>query len=87
MPSSRKGTLLYAKSCGARGRVACAEGFAIHQLQIGNEEVARDFLRFLEDQLAELERGDREDLRGLTEGLIARICGHRSSGDSTRSPI
>lgn len=73
---ARKGEILYAKSCGQGGRGGCAEGFAIHQLRIGNEEVVRDFLRFLEGRLALLEADDPGGLRGMTEGLIARIRGH-----------
>jgi hypothetical protein len=70
---ARKGQFLYAKSCGTRGRGGCAEGFAIHQLGIGNEEVVGDFLRFLKGRLARLRRDDPEGLREMTEGLIARI--------------
>jgi hypothetical protein len=70
---TRKGELLYSKSCGAHGRGGCAEGFAIHQLRIGNEEVVRDFLRFLEGRLARLERDDPEGLRETTAELVARI--------------
>ena len=85
-PGSRKGEVLYAKSCGTAGRGGCAEGFAIHQLRIGNEEVVRDFLRFLEGRLADLERDDPEGLRGMTEGLIARIRGHRRGGGMDGGP-
>lgn len=70
---ARKGEILYAKSCGTDRRGGCAEGFAIHQLRIGNEEVVRDFLRFLQGRLALLEADDPEGLRGMTEGLIGRI--------------
>lgn len=72
---ARKGEILYAKSCGTGGRGGCIEGFVTHQLRIGNEEVADDLLRFLEGRLADLERDDPEGLRGMTEGLIARIRG------------
>jgi hypothetical protein len=70
---ARKGEILYAKSCGTDGRGGCAEGFAIHQLRLGNEEVVRDFLRFLEARLALLEADDPEGLREMTEGLVGRI--------------
>jgi hypothetical protein len=73
---ARKGELLYAKSCGTKGRGGCAEGFAIHQLRIGNEAVVRDFLRFLEGRLAQLRCDDPERLREMTERLIAGICTH-----------
>jgi hypothetical protein len=73
---ARKGEILYAKSCGSKGRGGCAEGFAVHQLRVGNVEVVRDFLRFLEGRLALLERDDPEGVKGMTEGLIDRIRGH-----------
>ncbi len=70
-----KGEALYAKSC-RTGRGACAEGFVVHQLRIGNEEVVRDFLRFLRARLADLEPNDPEGLRAMTEGLAGRIGEH-----------
>jgi hypothetical protein len=70
---ARKGEILYAKSCGAKGRGICAEGHAIYQLRLGNEAVVRDYLQFLEGRLAALESDDPEGLRAMTEGLIARI--------------
>src|SRR5256885_2375534 len=73
---ARKGEVLYAKSCGTEGRGGCVEGFAIHQLRIGNEEVVRDFLRFLEGRLVLLESDDPEGLRGITEDVVGRIRGH-----------
>ena len=70
---ARKGEILYAKSCKVGGCGGCAEGFAIHQIRLGNEEVVRDFLRFLQDRLADLERDGPEGLRAMTEGLAGRI--------------
>ena len=83
---ARKGEILYAKSCKVGGRGGCAEGFAIHQIRLGNEEVVRDFLRFLEGRLADLERDDPEGLREMTEGLIARIRGRRRGGGMDEGP-
>jgi hypothetical protein len=77
---ARKAEVLYAKSCGTNGD--CAEGFAVHQLQIGNAEVVADFLRFLEGRLAQLETDDPDGLRAMTEGLIARIRGLTPGGRS-----
>jgi hypothetical protein len=71
-----KGEILYAKSCGTRGRGGCVEGFVLHQLRVGNVEVVRDFLRFLEGRLVLLERDDPEGLKEMTENLIRRIRGH-----------
>jgi hypothetical protein len=73
---ARKGEILYAKSCGAGGPGGCVEGFVTHQLRIGNTEVVRDLLRFLEGRLARLEADDPEGLRGLTERLVGRVRGH-----------
>jgi hypothetical protein len=79
---AQKGKILYAKSCGTNGRSDCAEGFAIHQMRLGNTEVVADFLGFLERRLGQLERDDPEGLRAMTEGLIARIRGLRQDGRS-----
>ena len=76
---ARKGEILYAKSCGAGGQGTCAESFALHQLRIGNVEVVRDLLRFLDAQLAALRVRDHDGLLAMTEGLAARI--RRNLGD------
>ena len=68
-----QGELLYAKACGTKGRGRSAEGFAIHQLRLGNDDVVSDFLRFLEGRLAQLEPDDPEGLRQATETLVDRI--------------
>ena len=68
---ARKGEILYAKSCGAGGQGTCAESFARHQLRIGNVEVVRDLLRFLDAQLVALQSDDGRLAR--TEALISRI--------------
>jgi hypothetical protein len=70
---ARKGEILYARSCGAKGRGFCGENHAIHQLRLGNEAVVRDYLQFLEGRLAALESDDPEGLRAMTERLIGRI--------------
>jgi hypothetical protein len=70
---ARKGEILYARSCGAKGRGFCAENHAIHQLRLGNEAVVRDYLQFLKGRLAAIEPDDPGGLRAMTEGLIARI--------------
>lgn len=72
---ARKGEILYAKSCGAKGRGGCVEGFVVHQIRVGNDEAARDLLGFLEGRLAALARDDSEGLREGTAGLIARVRG------------
>jgi hypothetical protein len=81
---ARKGEILYAKSCGTNGD--CAEGFATYQMRIGNHEVVRDFLGFLERRLATLGRDDPEGLRERTEALIARVRGLLEGVDVSRSP-
>ena len=68
-----KGEILYAKSCGAGGQGTCAESFALHQLRIGNIEVAQDLLRFLDAQLVALRLRDHDGLLAMTEALAARI--------------
>ena len=40
---------------------------------MGNVEVIRDYLDFLEGRLAALESDDPDGMRAITEGLIARI--------------
>ncbi len=79
---ARKGELLYAKTRGARGPGGCAEGFAIHQLRLGNDDVVSDFLRFLEGRLAQLDPDDPEGLREATETLVDRIRLLRPDGRS-----
>ena len=72
---ARKGEVLYAKSCGRGGRGGCVEGFATHQLRLGNEQVVRDLLRFLEGRLALLGGDDPEGLKERTGDLIGRVRG------------
>ena len=43
-----KGRILYAKSCGAKGKKTCVEGFALYHIGRGEAEIARDLLGFLE---------------------------------------
>ena len=74
---SRKGQILYGKFCGERG--TCAEGFALHQLRLGNIVVVEDLLRFLEDQLVALGADDPDGLLPMTEALAARIREHLAS--------
>jgi hypothetical protein len=69
----RKGQILYGKSCGPGGRGTCAESFALHQLRLGNTEVVRDLLEFLDSQVAALQADDPDGLLPMTESLAARI--------------
>ena len=61
-PSSRKGQILYGKSCGERGPGHCALSFALYQLRQGNIVVVHDLLRFLDDRLAALRDNDPEEV-------------------------
>ncbi|MFI5461318.1 MAG: hypothetical protein ACHRXM_38440 [Isosphaerales bacterium] len=72
---ARKGRILYGKSCGTPGRGSCAESFALHQLRLGNLDVVRDLLQFLEGQLGSLRAHDPDDLMPMTEALVTRIRG------------
>jgi len=73
---ARKGQILYQKSCGASGRGSCALSFALHQLRLGNLDVVRDLLHFLEGQLGMLRVHDPDQLMPTTEALVTRIRGH-----------
>jgi hypothetical protein len=70
---ARKGEILYARYCGAKGRSICAESHAKHELRLGHGAVVRDYLQFLEGRLAAIESDDPEGLRAMTERLIGRI--------------
>ena len=72
----RKGRILYGKSCGTGGRGACVESFARHQLRLGNVEVVRDLLRFLDSRLDMLRMEDSDALLPMTESLAGRIRRH-----------
>jgi hypothetical protein len=73
---ARKGRILYGKSCGTGGRGTCAESFARYQLRLGNVEVVRDLLRFLNSRLAALREHDPGGLLPMTESLAAEIRQH-----------
>jgi hypothetical protein len=70
---ARKGEILYGKFCGTGGRGICAEFFALHQTKLGNIEVVRDLLRFLDARIDALRARDDDDRLAITEALAARI--------------
>lgn len=81
---ARKGEILYAKSCGARGDGTCAESFIAHQLRLGRDAVARDLLRFLDGRIAALRLDDPDGLLPTTEALAARVRWKIGDEDSKR---
>jgi hypothetical protein len=70
---AEKGRLLYRKSCGASGKKTCAEGFAVHHINRGEIEVARDLLAFLESEVVNLRAADPGGRLALTDAMAARI--------------
>ncbi len=74
--SLAKGRSLYGKCRGGSGRGTCAESFARYQLRLGNVEVVRDLLEFLNGQLATLRAHDPEELLPMTESLAGEIRQH-----------
>lgn len=73
---ARKGQLLYGKYCGTKGHGICAENFALYHLRLGEVDVVRDQLAFLEDQLARLRTDDPDGLLPMTQRLVCRISQH-----------
>jgi hypothetical protein len=69
-----KGRILYRKSCGAtNGKNTCAESFAIHHINRGEQDVARDLLVFLDSEAEILRLDDPERRLQRTVELAARI--------------
>ena len=81
---ARKGQILYVKSCGTRGGPSCVESFALHQLRLGNLNVAQDLLQFLDGQLELLRVRDPYGLMPMTEALATKKIQGRL--DSTLRP-
>jgi hypothetical protein len=71
-----KGQLLSGKSCGPGGQASCAEGFVLYHLRLGECEVVRDFLAFLDEQLSRLREDDPEGRPAMTEQLAGRVRSH-----------
>ena len=70
---AEKGRILYRKSCGASDKKTCAESFAIYHIRLGEPEVARDLLAFLETEAESLRLADPDGRLGTTEQIAARI--------------
>jgi hypothetical protein len=68
-----KGQILYAKSCGTKGKMSCVEGFALYHIERGEPEIARDLLGFLETRSEALRSSDPEGQLARTDELTARI--------------
>lgn len=73
---AHKGTLLYAKYCGLDGCGICAESFAEYHIARGELIIARDYVKYLSDQLETLSEEERARQREITERLIERIRNH-----------
>ncbi|MEO8611845.1 MAG: hypothetical protein ABI690_28355 [Chloroflexota bacterium] len=74
-----KGQRLYGKYCGTKGRGICAESFAEYHIWRGELIIARDFLGYLNVQIAYLHQiapstPEIEAQLHMTEGLIERIA-------------
>lgn len=70
---ARKGELLYARQCAKPGGSTCAEEFVVHELRLGHDEVARDFLEFLRGQLRAADQLGDQELQAKTAALISCI--------------
>ena len=66
-----KGRRLYGKYCGLNGEGICAESFAEYHIRRGELIIARDFLAYLEEVVADLEVQPATLL--MTRRLIQRI--------------
>lgn len=75
---AQKGRILYAKYCGTRGYGICSESFAEYHIWRGEYVIARDFLTYLEMQVADLGTQATRDTQAafqltITQGLFDRI--------------
>ncbi len=72
-----KGQRLYGKYCGTKGRGICAESFAEYHIWRGELIIVRDFLAYLNLQIACLHQTvptpEIEAQLRMTAGLIGRI--------------
>jgi hypothetical protein len=75
-PSADKVKVLFDKFCGAGGRGSCLEGFAIHQLRLGNLDAVRDLIRFLETRIDDHLIEDPEAGAPATIELLRRVREH-----------
>jgi hypothetical protein len=70
---AEKGRILYAKSCGTKGKSTCVEGFARYHIARGEAEIADDLLGFLESKSEALRLSDPQGQLARTIELAARI--------------
>jgi hypothetical protein len=71
-----KGRILYSKYCGTKGNGICAVSFAEYHVWRGEYVVVRDFLTYLDNQLAILHQGgdpQTQQQLDITENLVERI--------------
>ena len=82
-----KGKLLYGKYCGTQGEGICAENFALYHLRKGECESVRDFLAFLDEQIASLTQHDPHGRLAMTQRLAERIRWHLESVEAAAEEV
>jgi hypothetical protein len=82
-----KGRLLYGKYCGTQGEGICAENFALYHLRKGECESVRDFLTFLDEQIATQTQHDPDNRLAMTQRLAERIRRHLAGAEEVSPPL